>query len=134
MPLWNRRRHSLGFSIALIILLSLVHFGCGSIVQNVALTVTGATVVGGHSPSNEIQQIYYLGVFDPHEQLPPTVYRVRVHGQASFISTTRFASGWVRADLIDSLGTSAAFDTKSGQLKIGPYKKSTKSAKTHARM
>lgn len=77
----------------------------------------GATVVGAHSPSHEIEQIYYLGVFDPQEQIPPMVYRVRVHGQASFISATHFASGWVPAQIIDSLGSSIKFD-KSGQLNV----------------
>ena len=37
------------------------------------------------------------------EQVPPSVYRVRVKGQASFLSATKFASGWVPADLVDSL-------------------------------
>ena len=55
------------------------------------------------SPSNEIEQVYYIGIFDPQEQLPPQVYRIRVRGQASAFSRTRFASGWVRAEIADSL-------------------------------
>lgn len=79
--------------------------GCGTVASSVSAGVAGVTAVGAHSPNNEIEQIYYLGIFDPQEQVPPSVYRVRVHGQASAISKTRFSSGWVRADLIDSLGT-----------------------------
>src|SRR5437879_5604100 len=73
--------------------------GCASPAGTYALGAVGATVLGAQSPNNEIEVIYYLGVFDPQDQLPPTVYRVRVHGQASFISLTKFASGWVRAEL-----------------------------------
>lgn len=67
-------------------------------------------LVAGRSPTNEIEQVYYLGIFDPQGQLQPSIYRVRVHGQASILSTTRFASGWVPADLIDSLGTGPKFN------------------------
>src|SRR5262245_25846810 len=84
--------------------------GCSTTEQNIALGVVAATFVNSRSAGSEIEQIYYLGVFDPQDQLPPTVYRVRVHGQASTFSFTKFASGWVRADLIDSLGTSVAFE------------------------
>lgn len=81
--------------------------GCSpeEIVAGTAVT----TVLGASSPTHEIQQIYYLGVFDPQEQLPPTVYRLRVHGQTSFISFAKFASGWVPAPLIDSLTASVDF-------------------------
>jgi hypothetical protein len=84
-------------------------------------TVVGtvvATVMGGYAPTQEIEQIYYLGVFDPQEQVPPTVYRVRVRGQASFISQMKFASGWVQADVIDSLGTSIEHDSETGRISI----------------
>lgn len=92
---------------------------CGSTAQNVGLgALLGATAFGSYSPNNEIEQTYYLGVFDPQEQLPPTVYRVRVHGQASFISRTKFASGWVPANVIDSLGTNLKFDKDSGRVSI----------------
>ncbi len=72
-------------------------------------STVGATILGANSPSQEIQQIYYLGAFDPQGQLPPTVYRIRVHGQASFISFVRFASGWVPARFIDSLSSDVSF-------------------------
>lgn len=75
--------------------------------------ITGAvagTVVGSQAPAHEIQQVYYLGVFDPLEQVPPSVYRITVRGQASFLSTTRFASGWVPASFADSLTSTASFN------------------------
>ena len=84
--------------------------GCTTTEQTVALGSGIATVVGAQAPTNEIQQTYYFGVFDPQDQLPPQMYRIRVHGQASFISFMQFASGWVPAPLIDSLGTSASFN------------------------
>ncbi len=68
--------------------------------------IAGTTAFLGMTPSNEIVQVYYLGVFDPQEQIPPTVYRVRVHGQASAMSFMRFGSAWVPANVVDSLGTS----------------------------
>ncbi len=84
--------------------------GCATPAENIALGAVGVTALGAQSPSNEIEVTYYLGVFDPQDQLPPTVYRVRVHGQASFISQATFAAGWVRAELIDSLSTGGRFD------------------------
>lgn len=68
--------------------------------------ITGTTAFLAMTPSNEIDQVYYLGVFDPQEQIPPTVYRVRVRGQASALSAMRFGSAWVPANVVDSLGTS----------------------------
>lgn len=98
----------------------IIQTGCSSLtpVENVTVGTIAATIVGGRSPSHEIEQIYYLGVFDPQEQVPPSVYRIRVHGQASFISMTHFASGWVRADLIDSLGTGVEFEKEGGGISI----------------
>ena len=77
--------------------------GCATPEQTAALAIGGATVMAARTPSQELEQIYYLGVFDPEEQLPPTVYRLTVRGQASVMSGTRFASGWVPAGIIDSL-------------------------------
>ena len=76
--------------------------GCGTPWGGAALAV-GSTGVLGNSPTSNIGQTYYLGAFDPLEQMPPTIYRIRVQGQASALSRTAFASGWVRADLVDSL-------------------------------
>jgi hypothetical protein len=78
--------------------------GCASPWQTAGAAV-GVTAAGAQAPSTEIEQIYYLGVFDPREQVPPMIYRVRVHGQASFISLARFASGWVPAQVADSLSS-----------------------------
>lgn len=76
----------------------------------------GVTIVGGTIPSHEIEQVYYLGVLDPQEQLPSTIYRVTVRGQASAISTMKFGSGWVPAQLIDSLSTRVGFDPDTGTI------------------
>jgi hypothetical protein len=115
------RRHS--FSILIIqqilavsVLLLLCH-GCNTTEDTIAASI-GGTALAAHSPNNEIEQIYYLGVFDPQEQVPSTVYRVRVHGQASAISFMRFASGWVPADVIDSLGTTIHFEKAGDAPKI----------------
>lgn len=81
--------------------------------QEIIGATVGTTVLGANSPTHEIEQIYYLGAFDPQEQLPPTVYRIRVHGQTSFISLAKFASGWVPAPFIDSLGSSVAFQEET---------------------
>ncbi|MHC4481797.1 MAG: hypothetical protein ACYS1C_12635, partial [Planctomycetota bacterium] len=72
------------------------------------------TWAGSRAPGHEIEQIYYLGAFDPQEQVPPAIYRIRVHGQASLISRTKFASGWVKSELIDSLNTNYSFDEEAG--------------------
>ncbi|WP_299623797.1 hypothetical protein [Pelagibius sp.] len=85
---------------------------CDSTTDTIALTAgiaVGTTVVGANIPGQEIEQIYYLGVFDPQEQVPPTIYRVRVHGQASVYSSVKFASGWVPAQVIDSLSSHVGF-------------------------
>jgi len=86
--------------------------------QKIVAGTISAAVIGSALVSHEVEQTYYLGVFDPRDQLPPTLYRVRVHGQSSFINRTRFASGWVRAELVDSLGTEISFNDKSGRVEI----------------
>jgi len=97
-----------------LILLALGLVGsCGSTRRNLA-AAAGAIVYASIAPSSEIEQIYYLGAFDPLEQVPPTIYRVRVRGQASTLSSTRFASGWVPAPLIDSLSGSVSFQGDKG--------------------
>jgi len=98
--------------------LCLAQAGCATVEQNVAAGVLGTTLLGARTPAQEIEQIYYLGVFDPQEQLPPAVYRVRVHGQASIISGMKFGSGWVHASLVDSLGTQMEFVKDSGRVSI----------------
>ena len=92
----------------------LFHTGCATNWQTTALGVGAATAVGAYSPANEIDQMYYLGEVDPQGQMPPAFYRIRVKGQASFISGTKFASGWVPAALIDSLGSKLSIDQNTG--------------------
>lgn len=92
--------------------LSLFLASCGSLERN----LVAATVVAGQAPAHELEQVYYLGVFDPSEQVEPTIYRVRVHGQASAMSSSRFASGWVPADVVDSLSSSINFDNGTVQI------------------
>lgn len=88
--------------------------GCESTTGAIVGGTVAATLLGARSPSHEIEQIYYLGVFDPHEQLPEAIYRVTVKGQASFISFMRFGSGWVPAAVIDSLGGKVHLNTQTG--------------------
>lgn len=114
-------------------LLAISQAGCATNWQSVALGAGIATASGAYSPNNEIQQIYYLGVFDPQEQTPPSVYRVRVHGQASFISRTKFGSGWVPARLIDSLGSEVKFDRETGSITMTPAEDDAVSALTTGR-
>ncbi|MHC4084631.1 MAG: hypothetical protein ACYSWZ_01405 [Planctomycetota bacterium] len=108
--------------VAVVLALAGLGSGCTTTSDTIAAGI-GGTALLAHSPNNEIEQIYYLGVFDPQEQVPPTIYRVRVHGQASPISFTRFSSGWVPADVIDSLGTSVHFEKAGGALTIQDAKK-----------
>lgn len=104
--------------------------GCATPEGSFALGAAGATLLGGASPSHEIEQTYYLGIFDPREQLPPLIYRVRVRGQASFISRMRFASGWVRAELIDSLGSNVALNQADGTITFAKDSEYTEKIKT----
>lgn len=98
------------------------------------------TLAGTFVPTTALEQIYYLGVFDPQEQLPPTIYRVRVKGQSSFFNFTRYASGWVPAAVIDSLGSTARFDNvkrdgeKSYGVKISEVEESMKTKLTGRRL
>jgi hypothetical protein len=100
----------------LILLSALFVTGCNSLPLNFALGTGIATGLGAMTPGHEIEQIYYLGSFDPQEQVPPALYRVRVRGQASIISWMRFGSGWVPADLIDSLGSSVEIDKTDSKI------------------
>lgn len=97
---------------------ALLLVGCATPAQTAGAIAGGAvgiTVAGGYAPSQEIQQVYYLGVFDPEEQVPPTIYRLTVHGQASSISGMKFGSGWVPAGLIDSLNSQLSYDATDPQ-------------------
>ena len=76
------------------------------------------TVYLGRSPSNEIEQVYYVGIFDPQEQLPPSIYRLRVRGQASAMNQTRFASGWVPAAVADSIAGSVRLAKEASPVEV----------------
>jgi hypothetical protein len=84
--------------------------GCQTPQQTFLAGTAGATILGGMLPAQQIEQVYYLGAFDPQEQVPPAIYRITVRGQASFISRMQFGSGWVPAATIDSLGTRLSFE------------------------
>ncbi len=99
----------LGCFAACMVAVSAVLTGCGSVAARNSLLAVAGTAQLGQTPSNTIKQVYYLGVFDPRDQLPPTIYRVRVQGQASALNATKFASGWVRAELVDSLSGQVEF-------------------------
>ena len=81
---------------------------CETVEGNLGVAVAATSYLGTR-PGNEIEQIYYLGIFDRLEQMPPQVYRVRIHGQASTISGVKFGSGWVPAELIDSLSSDLSY-------------------------
>jgi hypothetical protein len=86
--------------------------------QKITAGVGLVTTMAAASPTTDVEQTYYVGIFDEHDQLDPAIYRLRVRGQASFLSQTKFASGWVRADVIDSLGSSASFSNNKGGVTI----------------
>ena len=97
-----------GILFYLMAILLTLTVGCASNWQT-GLVAGGITMAGAHSPTTEIEQIYYLGIFDPQDQVPPAIYRVTVHGQSSLISLARFASGWVPAEVADSLTSRLEF-------------------------
>ena len=82
---------------ALAVLASLA--GCGSLTVAQRNQVAGlaAATLGSMTPNADLEQTYYLGSFDPQDQIPPAIYRIRVRGQSSLLSTVRFASSWVPA-------------------------------------
>lgn len=84
--------------------------GCATAAGNVGLVAAGGGITGLNSPANEISQVYYLGIFDPQEQIPASFYRITVRGQASFWSNVRFASGWVPSEVVDSLNNRISVD------------------------
>lgn len=92
----------------IVLLTSFLLIGCANRYQNTAL----ALATGSQSPMSEMEQTYYLGAYDPTGQLPPQIYRIRVRGQAS-LGTTQFASGWVPAQVMDTLSTTNGFAADS---------------------
>lgn len=100
-------------SIRIVIVCLVISALCGCTMTEKALT--GVAYLGT-APSNEIEQIFYLGVFDPQEQLPQTIYRVRIHGQASALNKMKFGSGWVKAEFVDSLTSQQEIVTQANSL------------------
>ncbi len=97
--------------------------GCGepALTAGVVAGATVGTIVLGTTPGPELKQVFYLGSFDPQGQLPPEVYRITVRGQASLVSSTTFASGWVPASVADALGAQTSISSRSGDVTIrGP--------------
>jgi hypothetical protein len=111
---WNQPAKT----FALILVIAILTTGSSCSTAEIIGTTVGSTIGFGRTPSNDLEQVYYLGVFDPQEQIPTTIYRVIVKGQASAISRMDFGSGWVPAEMVDSLNTSIGFDPKTGISKI----------------
>lgn len=104
---------------AILLLLALsIQPACLTPIEWGAVGGGAATILGAFPAAHEIEQIYYLGSFDPQGQLPTEFYRVTVRGQASFISRMQFGSGWIKADVLDSLSSRLEHD-KTGQIKAG---------------
>lgn len=77
--------------------------GCaspGAVVGSIFTLGLGAAI-----PGHSIRQTYYVGVVDPLEQVPPSLYRITVRGEASIVSNVRLESGWVHSSVVDSLNT-----------------------------
>lgn len=92
--------------------------GCGSLEANLGIGAAVGTLGLAQAPGSEIEQVYYLGVFDEQDQVPPTVYRLTVRGQASGISGMKFGSGWVHASVIDALNTRVGFTGDSDRATV----------------
>ena len=105
------------FSACLFIACGFPQVACSPV--EIVAGIAGTTIFTGLAPSNSLEQIYYLGVFDPHEQLPANIYRVTVRGQASSFSQMNFGSGWVNSRVVDSLSTPISVDAKTGKVNIG---------------
>lgn len=105
--------------LAACLLLALLS-GCGNLTDAQKALGTFGTGILGVTPSSELQQTYYLGVFDPQDQLPPTLYRVRVKGQASPLNFTQYASGWLPAEVADSLTGAPRFQADG---KLGAFER-----------
>jgi hypothetical protein len=119
----TRTRRAMAAAIA-----GFVGFAAGGCTLTDKITggVVGGTLLLAGTPAQDMEQTHYLGVFDPQDQLPPAIYRVRLRGQASLISSAKIQSGWVPAGIADSLSTNlSAFGESStagalpDQLKVG---------------
>ena len=101
-----------------VLLIAAMVCGCSTVAHtNQAIALAG-TVGLSLTPSFDLEQTYYLGSFDPAGQLPPTLYRIRVRGQSSILNSTKFASSWVPAEVVDALTGSATLNVKDGSVTI----------------
>lgn len=101
-----------------VLLIAAMVCGCSTVAHtNQAIALAG-TVGLSLTPSFDLEQTYYLGSFDPAGQLPPTLYRIRVRGQSSILNSTKFASSWVPAEVVDALTGSATLNVKNGAVTI----------------
>jgi len=113
----KRRATAARLAMPLLLGMAALLSACGAISS--ANRALGSGLIGGAlTPGSDIEQTYYLGNFDPRGQLPPSIYRIRVRGQASALSATRFASSWVPADVVDSLTGIVSNDAGRGDPKV----------------
>ena len=87
--------------------------GCSGLEVAQKNSLYGAAIgLAAVTPSADVEQTYYLGSFDPRDQLQPAIYRIRVRGQSSILNRTRFASSWVPAEVVDALTGSVQINTE----------------------
>ena len=73
------------FNVVLIVALAFNFSSCTFLgtKQNIAFGVAD-TAIASVTPNGKIEQTYYLGIYDPREQLPELqFYRVKVKAQSS---------------------------------------------------
>ena len=72
----NRKNQRLGAAMNVVFLAGLCVSagGCGSAAGNFIVGAGAVTALGGEAANQELEQVYYLGVFDPQEQVPEAVY------------------------------------------------------------
>jgi hypothetical protein len=123
-------------TLGLVLSLAWLCGACDNVpIRNVS--IAAGLLGAAHLPTTQMQQVYYLGVFDPRDQVPPMIYRVRIQGQASALNRTNYASGWVHASVLDSLSPDSTHAATLKELsgKGGPGKNGDeKSALTGRRL
>ena len=67
--------------------------GCGSLEANIVLGAVGGTGLLAQAPGHEIQQVYYLGVFDPHSQAPTEIYTLSLHDALPIFNNVLIITG-----------------------------------------
>ena len=103
---------------AMLLALAALFSGCDTVPHRNQMLLAAGAVAASVTPSFDLEQIYYLGSFDPAGQLPPTLYRIRVRGQSSILNSTKFASSWVPAEVVDALTGSISLDVKTGAVAV----------------